>query len=307
LSGIDFQLNPEIIDLIIFGMENQSDEFCVNVKTGKVLSVNEARQVYGEIDDVVIPVPQWLPADGFYLMESFVADLHNPVCQESLRSILTSGKGAFRNFKKAVKENDTLTQQWYLHRERILKSRVIDWYHRNSEILKYQDIDENTDETDNLIISDFVFTCNSKKWENLIIIKCIEAVEESLGQDDKLLADYFITRNRILKTLPNIRSVFISAETISGDFAGCISGFIMEQDKSHRVIQIIDRIWVEKIYRGLGIARLLLDKNLQDAANSGVEKIIYELPGSTPVLVSTLETMGADKLFTTLAVIVEKM
>jgi GNAT superfamily N-acetyltransferase len=307
MGKILFQLIPEIIDLIIFGMENQSDEFCVNVKTGKVLSVTDARQMYGEIEDVVIPVPGWLPADGFYLMESFVVDLHNPVFQESLRNILTSGKGAFRNFKKAVKENKTLTQQWYLHKDRIMKSRVIDWYNRNSDILKYQDINENTDETDNLIITDFVFTSNSKKWESLITGKGLEAVQESMGLGDDLLVDYFITRNRMIKTLPNIQSVFISAETVGGDFAGCISGFSMEQKLSRRFIYVIDRIWVEKIFRGLGIARLLLDKHLQDAAKSGAERIIYELPGSAPVMVSSLEAMGAGRLFTTLAVIVENV
>ena len=80
MTKILFQLTPEIIDMIIFGMENQSDEYYVDIKTGGVLSETQAEEEYEDeyIDSFIMPVPDWLPTDGFQLMESFVAALHNP-------------------------------------------------------------------------------------------------------------------------------------------------------------------------------------------------------------------------------------
>ena len=122
MGKIIFQLTPEIIDLIIFGMENQSDEYYVDIKTGEVLSETMVEEIYEDayIDSNIVSVPEWLPSDGFQLMESFVADLHNPVYKEVLRKILSAGKGAFRNFKNTVKEKESLTQQWYHHKENIM-------------------------------------------------------------------------------------------------------------------------------------------------------------------------------------------
>ncbi|MEA1911927.1 MAG: UPF0158 family protein, partial [Spirochaetota bacterium] len=170
MGKILFQLTPEIIDIIIFGMENQSDEYLVNIKTGDLISETEAFEEYEDedIDSNLIPVPDWLPSDGFQVMESFVAALHNPEYREVLRNVLAAGKGAFRNFKNIVKGNELLARQWYSHKEKIMRSRVVEWYNINCEILKYSNIDENTDETENLILSDFVFTDDSSKWKSLI-------------------------------------------------------------------------------------------------------------------------------------------
>jgi len=309
MGKILFKLTPEIIDMIIFGMENQSDEYFVDISTGEVMSDTQVMEEYEDeiIDTKFIPEPNWLPADGFQLMESFVAYLHNPVQKETLGKVLSAGRGAFRNFKNTIKENESLTQQWYVHKEKVMKSIVIDWYNLNSEILKYNDIEENTDETENLILSDFIFTGNSKKWESLILPKSSEAVQESLGEEDTIIADYVISRNRIIHDQSGSRHVFISAETVGGDFAGFISGLVIGQEPSSCIISVVDIIWVEKIFRGLGIARRLVDEYSKNVRVAGVKRIVYELPGSIPTMVSTLEARGATHVFTTLAVKVVNM
>ena len=309
MGKILFQLTPEIIDMIIFGMENQSDEYCVDIKTGDIISETEAYEEYeGEdIDSYAIPVPDWLPADGFQLMESFVASLHNPIHKETLREVLSAGKGAFRNFKNTVKEHESLTLQWYLHKEKMMRSRVIEWYNINSEIIKYSNIEENTDETENLILTDFVFNVDCLKWENLIVEKSAESIRESLGEREAVIAEYLISKNKFWLDIPGNTHVFVCAETVDGEFAGCISGGIIEAEDTHIIIAVANVIWVEKKFRGMGLARHLIDNFSQYVMNHKADKLVFELPGRGSLLNSTLEARGLSVFFTTMAVITENL
>lgn len=309
MGNIIFQLTPEIIDMIIFGMENQSDEYCVDIKTGDVLSETQVDEEYEDrdLDSFVLPVPDWLSADGFQLMESFVVSLHNPIHKETLRKVLAEGRGAFRNFKNAVKEHESLTQQWYIYKEKMMRSRVIEWYNINSEILKYSDIDENTDETENLVLTDFVFNVDCLKWENLIVEKSAESIRESLGDPETVIAEYLISKNKSWLDLPGNMPVSVSAETIDGEFAGCISGGIIEAGAARHIIAVGNVIWVEKKFRGMGLARHLIDNFSQYVMNHKADKLVFELPGRGSLLNSTLEARGLSVFFTTMAVITENL
>ncbi len=309
MAKILFQLTPEIIDLIIFGMENQSDEYYVDIKTGDVLSETQIEEDYDDdyIDSYIISVPDWLSSDGFQLMESFVAALHNPVYKETLRKILAAGKGAFRNFKNTVKEHESLTQQWYQHKEKVMRSRVIGWYNLNSEILKYNEIDENTDETENLILSDFIFNTDCSKWKELINEKSNESIHESLGENEVDIAEYLISKNNSLLALPGNIDVFVCAETLDGEFAGSIKGGIIKTGENNSIIGVANVVWVEKKFRGMGLARHLIDAFSQNVRVEGCKKIIFELPGSNSVLSSTLEERRALGILTTMVVRVENM
>lgn len=310
MGRILFQLTPEIIDLIIFGMENQSDRYYVNINTGVVLSdVQTGKCSEGE-RLLLIPLPEWLSADGFQLMEGFVALVHNPIHKEVLRRVLSAGKGAFRNFKNAVKDDDSLTAQWFHHKERVMRLRVIEWYNLNSEIIKYSSIDENTeentDETENLILTDFVFNTNYSFWKDLIAQKSAEAIRESLG-DDYLLAEYLLCKYKSFAENPENTPVFVCAETVVGEYAGHIGGSIIKTECSGHIFAVSNIIWVEKKFRGMGLARHLVDLFTQNANSKSCEKLIFELPGSGSVLNSTLETRGASAFLTTMEVSVQRL
>ncbi len=296
-----FQLTPEIIDMIIFGMENQSDEYYIDIKTGDVLSESQAEEEYDDeyIDSFTVPVPEWLPSDGFQLMESFVADLHNPVYKEALRKILSAGKGAFRNFKDTVKEHDSLTQQWYRHKGKVMSSRVIEWYNLNSEILKYKDINENTDDTDNLILSDFIFLADGSKWQSILKVKYPEAVHESFPASDAFYADYFIGRNEYLINISGNLPLIICAETGNGEFAGFISGYMVKDGFSDDPFALVNAVWVEKIYRGLGLSKSLIDQFFVLAKKNNAEKLVFELPEYKSFLGSALEERNLSVFLTT--------
>ena len=183
-----------------------------------------------------------------------------------------------------------------------MRSRVIDWYNLNSEILKYSDIDENTDETEDLILTDFIFNVNCSKWENIIKEKSAESIRESLEEENSLLGDYLISKNRSCLKIPGNNFVSVCAETIDGEFAGVICGSIFKSDNSSNLLAVSNVVWVEKNFRGMGLARHLIDAFLENAEALGCEKIIFELTGSSSVLSSTLKDRGCSIIFTSMVV-----
>ncbi len=304
MGGLLFRLTEEIINLIIFGMENQSDEYYVNIENGLVGSKSSILQDAGDsdIDSIALPVPEWHPADGFQLMESFVVSVHNPQHAKALGEILSAGRGAFRNFKSYVKGSDVLAKQWYAHKERVMRSRVVEWYNTNCEILKYEYIDENTDETENLISTDFTFLTDCPDRDDLIKRKSEEAVRECMDSGTAAVTDYILKRNEGFFNQPGVTSLSVCAETPEGELAGVIYGGTAGSFISGSKLGFVISIWVEPVFRGMGLARHLIDEFIREAAARSVDTVIFELPGAGSVLKSSLEARGSGEVVTTMAV-----
>jgi len=64
-----------MIEKIAFAMEDQDEQFAIDVSTGELTPLGEAA---GDREDRFVPLPRWGPAEGFHLMQSFVSTLHNP-------------------------------------------------------------------------------------------------------------------------------------------------------------------------------------------------------------------------------------
>ncbi len=303
-DGLLFELTDEIIDLIIFGMEDQGEDYYVNIQNGIVGSRSFILrdQNAANIDSTAIPVPEWHPSDGFQLMERFVAAIHNPVHKEALVDILSAGRGAFRNFKSYVKESEILSKQWYSHKDKIMRSRVVEWYNTNCDILKYKDIEENTDETENLILDDFVFRIDYSDQEDLIKCKAEVSIRENLDKRGKGIADFFIKRNILFLESPGVEALSVYAETLEGEYAGSITGGSFSDTDSDTKLGVVHSVWVEKKFRGMGLARHLIDQFLKEAVNRSIKTVLFELPGGSSELKSTLEARAASSIFTTMAV-----
>ena len=67
-----FELSPEVYDQIIFAMEDQASRSFVHRLTGQVVTGERL-----EGGDQYVSAPRWKPADGFHLMEGFVATVPN--------------------------------------------------------------------------------------------------------------------------------------------------------------------------------------------------------------------------------------
>ena len=64
----------EIVDRIVFAMEDQGAYYSVDVETTELIKDHGPH-----LGDRFLLIPAWRPTDGFNLMERLVATLRNPV------------------------------------------------------------------------------------------------------------------------------------------------------------------------------------------------------------------------------------
>lgn len=111
-------LDDDLIDLIIFSMEDQTQELYIDTKE-KILT-----QSYNEN---CINIPSWNSSDGFLVMKSFVNELEESKDKKQLKSILSfTGKGVFKTFKSYLSENEELLNKFRKYKNKAMKKVVIE-------------------------------------------------------------------------------------------------------------------------------------------------------------------------------------
>ena len=151
---MEFELTQELADQIVFAMENQNEFFCLDTDTLIIVPAERSK----ENPERFIRIPDWKPSDGFYLMEKFISLLRNPVFREKLKSCLTEGRGVFRKFKNILKEREDIERLWFNFKDKEMKLRVSSWYNDFCEFRGYNALVIESEETSDLILSDFVLT-----------------------------------------------------------------------------------------------------------------------------------------------------
>ena len=96
-------------------------------------------------------------------MESFVTSLDNPAYREQLSRALTMGKGVFRAFKDALKQNKEIEKLWFAYKEQRLRGVIVSWYNANREARGLAKLPAEPEETEELVMSDFSFAWESRR------------------------------------------------------------------------------------------------------------------------------------------------
>lgn len=311
---MQFELTPEVIDQLIFAMENQESGFSFDTETSSV--VHEPSLVRTDPARYVA-IPPWGSADGFHLMERFVASLRNPLTREKLRAALASGKGVFRSFKNALKEQEGFEKLWFSFKERELKARVTDWYNdlRDSWGLGRIPIEPEGEETEELVLSDFELTLAEGHQIALIRTFDREAFFEAHTFLPRAAVEGDYQRCRRGLDLQSSDALIVSAVNPSGELAGFIwaqlQSFpdVAEADGDPgaptRLIRVV-QLYVLPEYRGLGIAKTLIDYLCGIAAEHAVRQLLIDLPGGGEVLTSHLEKAGFQPVSRALMLDVER-
>ncbi len=282
-----FELTPETIDQIIFGMENQEHDFVIDVETGHVFRLEDAPG-----DREVESIPAWRSVDGYNLMERFVVDLRNPVVREELRATLASGKGVFRGFKDTLKQHPEAERLWFRFKEREMRREVYDWYNELRERWGLERIPMDLEtETDNLIIADFEFACDTLTHEQAreYAHDAREEVLETLSSDaERALMEGFerIDDNDELHS--------ITAATPDEEIVGVVCAVVHRDGPP--AVAAINVLYVEEEYRGLGLARELLNRLFTTLDDKGVPAVHLELPGEAGVMRNLLEAWRGEEI-----------
>jgi len=310
---VTFPLTEELINQIIFAMEDQRRRFVVDRETGAMFREDElpageearrpeeagaAGDEPAALDGVpgrrarYLPIPTWGPAEGFHLMERFVLKLRNPIFAEMLREALSSGQGVFRRFKDMLRKNREIERLWFAFKDKEMKQVVQLWYEAERELAGLERLAAEEEPPLELVASDFSIIRGEARH-----------VEPALKLDQKVLGELYAGMQPGLppgpysrSDLPPLldpRSLFLAAELSGGEFAGFL--WAVEDDPSTlRLAQLA----VRKHFRGIGLGTQLLRRLLLQARESGYQRVLAPLRGDGLALTHLFEGLG----FTAVAV-----
>lgn len=327
-----FELSDELLDQIIFAMENQEVRHVLDSRDAKVINELEiVRDPTGaDLDENesageerYLPLPEWVSVDGYMLMESFVAGLRNPLYRENLRKILQSGRGVFRQFKDALKERKDIERLWFRHKQREMRRRVIEWYNDLREIWGLAPLSVNDEaETEDLLLADFTFEIFGAKAGNvqqradsfgaeaedtatehhLAVYSpwTPELLQDLRGWDERVTAELSEDKNEEERVIISaIRSRKLPREEENEKTVACLvrtpaneRAGFLWAIEGSGLVAFVIQLTVTAEYRGLGMGNALLRMYERSARERGIKRIVFEIPEHASFLKNALIREG---------------
>ncbi len=273
-----FTLTEDIVESLIFAMENQNEDSFVDVPTGAVVSLSGSGDdaVADEGADLVAP-PEWSSGDGFRLMESYARTVSDPQARLSLVGALSRGRGVFRAFKDSLAPYPELERRWYEYKTAAMGRRVEEWYDRLRVARGLERLGPEPEETADLLAGDYTIRREGRAaWEGCKAL-FLRGLEEALGRYPEALVEYEYTMNEreIEAGGPDDLCLYL-AEAGPDGLAGMAAVrrvFVAERSFGKLVY-----LYVSPEHRNLGLGRLLLERAREDSEAEGIIRFIVDMP-----------------------------
>lgn len=290
-----FELSPELIDQIIFAMEDQENEYCLDVLKGTLVPIEELTDqgVDDEDEERFIELPEWGSVDGFNLMERFTASLRNPLYRERLRQILSSGRGVFRQFKNALKERPDIEKLWFHFKNREMRKEVYRWYNTLRESWGLKEVEIDWDEPDDLVLCDFQLTRWESPDDRLLLELDLKGFMEmvtslSLSEAEKE-GLYQSRRFGLSPSHPD--SIVFQARSPSDElvaFLWAMKNKFRTDIEAYHILQL----YCKPEYRGIGLAKAMVEAFCSSVLSVPGNRVTIELLGTALELSESLENSG---------------
>jgi len=283
---MEFSLNSELVEQIIFAMEDQQNEYYVHRVSGELLREDEIEEeeTQEEAEDPFVPIPEWRPVDGFLMMEKFVARLRNPLLRDQLKDALSSGRGVFRKFKDILKTSPEIERLWFIFKERELRRVVWQWYNDNRELAGLERLEEEPAQEEgleDLLASDFaIVALKSRHLDALRKLDETAFLARFPEADPERVADLFHQSRKNLPEPEGGGSLVFVAETPEEDFAGFIWAVEQTDPLIPGRILRVHQLAVVQRYQGVGLGSMLLRRLIVEARDRGYHRLRSELSGS---------------------------
>jgi ribosomal protein S18 acetylase RimI-like enzyme len=311
------QLTKELIDQIIFGMENQEHEFLLDLDQMVVLKDLEIDDFEATLDGPDLPryldIPQWQSLDGFHLMELFVHKLHNPLAKVELQRILQSGKGVFRQFKDLLHQYPEVAKRWYRFKDQHMHRLITEWFSTAMETYGIAFDAPEYEDTEELLLNDFDLYVG--RLSDLQVQVPDNPWTQMLDQLIGLYGQEIQAGGSIQIELDHDQSIFGLLLTPSHDPVGLIWGWLPSKEQSTTQGNSLDQgpcqfttgqfkgtrilvLYVVPEYRGLGAATVLTDRFIQwIISNHGLDgnnsiDLRWKVPASADFFVASLEKIN---------------
>ena len=295
---MEFTLDNELVEQIIFAMEDQQSEYCVHRDSGELLREDEIEEMESEeeAEDPFVPIPDWRPVDGFLMMEKFVARLRNPLLRDQLKDALTSGRGVFRKFKDILKTSPEIERLWFNFKERELRRVVWQWYNDNRELAGLQRLEEEPESEEgleDLLAGDFaIVKIEHRHLEDLQELDQRSFAARFPEADSERAAELFRESRERLPDPHSAGSVVFVAETPDEEFAGFVWAVEQSDPLVPGRILRVQQLAVVQRYQGVGLGAMLLKRLIAEARDRGYHRLRSELSGTGLQLNGFFEKLG---------------
>ena len=290
-----FELTDALAEAVSKALENQDKRFLVDAQNS--LLVEEGAGV-GPDEDRYYELPPWDSADGFSLMEEFVNGLHSPLAYTDLQEALHSGKGVFRGFKDVLKRYPLIERRWHFFKSRALLNYVNGWYNSLRESWGLEKLDSEPEETEDLLLEDFTFGEYNLDKDRQSALELLKQAAQEIGQDlatDVAKAFEELWQCQFEWNVPGQKG-FV-CKTLGGQMAGCVSWSPCPKKSSKAVL--MSGLFVQKEFRGLGIASALFERALSSLKASGAQWVIIANTFIPDLMQGMLNRSGFKKIGST--------
>ena len=287
-----FDLTPELMEQIIFAMENQKETFLLDSEQPSIISRDTDRESEREIYDL----PLWEPSDGYRLMEQFVLSLRNPVYREHLSSILHCGSGVFRKYKDALNQRPDIERLWFSFKEKEMKNRVSEWYNalRLEWGLDTYEVDFNGEYSP--VLTDFSIVEEDGTHLELINTYDKAAFEELyFSYPHDYITDLFRRSRDCFEPEISRESSIFTALSPDEEIVGFlwVTSELLEKGT---VLGRIRQIYILPEYRGLGLAEKLKETAMEDGRIKKSDIIEIDIPEKAEFLRNDMLQMGFSNI-----------
>jgi len=186
-----FILSPEIIDDIMFSMENQNEILSFDALEGICVDMDEIDDDYETVidDQRYYDLPDWTSAQGFRVMEQFIARVHNPLLREALLNALGQRKGVFRRYKEVLRAAPAVEREWYRFKDQQMKAAVYEWYNDLRKLWGLEKVSFEEETETQLLQEDFTFQIQKRDALNTEFLQnFIRKTENPSDADNKLIS-----------------------------------------------------------------------------------------------------------------------
>ncbi|MEN6398899.1 MAG: GNAT family N-acetyltransferase [Rectinema sp.] len=256
-----FELTDTILERIIFAMEDQSKSFLVDLATGELVDkttrATKIDQVHptaesGQLAEQLVPPPGWESADGFKMMELYVATVRNPELKVQLSQALSQGKRVFKTFKEILTQTPGAEKSFADFKTKYMKRRIKDWLNALREANGLARLPEEPEETEDLLLADFSVSLSSL---DALPFDPSELLDESLSEAGEALpASLLALEKESLHALDHGLAAYVLDE--EGEPLALALG-VLESHGGHALARI-RFVYVRSGYRRLGLASLLI-------------------------------------------------
>jgi GNAT superfamily N-acetyltransferase len=293
---MEFILSSELVEQIIFAMEDQQNEYYVHLDTGELLRGEEIEEETAAGEDPFVPIPEWRPVDGFLMMEKFVARLRNPLLREQLKDALASGRGVFRKFKDILKTSPEVEHLWFSFKERELRKVVWEWYNDKRELSGLERLEEEPlqeEGLDDLLAADFaIVPVEQRHLDALRELDERSFADTFPAAETGRVADLFRKSREDLPKPEGEGSMVFVAETAEQYFAGFVWAVEQTDPLLPGRILRVHQLAVVQRYQGVGLGALLLRRVIAEARDRGYHRLRGELTGTGLQLAGFFEDLG---------------